>query len=91
MYAGSHEVDFVVVRGESLVPIEIKDSSMRSPEVPDGISDFSKAFTPRSAIVMNRDFAGEAMSGNTTVTFLPTAATIARPDLFRELLRNALH
>jgi len=91
MYAGSHEVDFVVVRGESLVPIEIKDSSMRSPEVPDGISDFSKAFTPRSAIVMNRDFAGEATSGTTTVMFVPTAATLARPDLFRELLTKALH
>jgi len=91
MYAGSHEVDFVVVRGESLVPIEIKDSSMRNPEVPDGIGDFSKAFKPRGAIVMNRDFAGEAMSRTTTVTFLPTAATLARPDLFRELLTKALH
>jgi predicted AAA+ superfamily ATPase len=91
MYAGSHEVKFVVVRGESLVPIEINDSSMRSPEVPDGISDFCEAFTPGGAIVMNRDFAGEAMSGTTTVTFLPTATTLARPDLFRELLTKALH
>src|SRR5450756_1345588 len=91
MYAGSHEVDFVVVRGESLVPIEIKDSSMRSPEVPDGISNFSKAFRPWGAIVMNRDFAGEATSGTTTVMFVPTATTPARPDLFRELLTKALH
>jgi hypothetical protein len=90
-YASSHEVDFVVVRGESLVPIEVKDTSMSSSEVPDGISDFSKAFKPRDAIVMNRDFAGEAMSGTTAVTFLPTAATLAQPDLFRELLTNALH
>jgi predicted AAA+ superfamily ATPase len=90
-YYGSHEVDFVVVRGESLVPIEVKDTSMSSPEVPDGISDFSKAVGPRGAIVMNRDFAGEAMSGTTTVMFLPTAATLARPDLLRELLTNALH
>jgi hypothetical protein len=90
-YYSSHEVDFVVVRGESLVPIEVKDTSMSSPEVPDGINDFAEAFKPRGAIMMNRDFAGEAMSGTTTVTFLPTAATLARPDLFRELLRKALH
>ena len=89
-YYGSHEVDFVIVRGESLVPIEVKDTSMSSPEVLNGISDFSKAFQPRGAIVMNRDFAGEAMSGTTTVMFLPTAATLAQPDLFRELLTNAL-
>lgn len=86
MYAGSHEVDFVVARGESLLPIEVKDTSMTSPEVPDGLSDFAKAFAPRGAIVMNRDFAGDAMSGTTTVTFLPTAAALARPDLLRELL-----
>jgi hypothetical protein len=63
---------------------------MRSPEIPDGINGFAEAFTPRSAMVMNRDFAGEAMSGTTTVMFLPTAATLARPDLFRELLTQAL-
>jgi hypothetical protein len=40
---------------------------------------------------MNRDFAGEATSGTTTVMFVPTAATLARPDLFRELLTKALH
>ena len=90
MYAGSHEVDFVVVRGESLVPVEVKDSGMKSPEIPDGISDFAQAFKPRGAIVMNRDFTGEAMSGATMVTFLPTATTLARPDLFRDLLTSAL-
>ena len=89
LYAGSHEVDFVVARGELLVPIEVKDSSMRTPEVPDGISDFSKAFNPRGAMVMNRDFAGEATSGATTVTFLPTAAALARPELFKDSLTQA--
>jgi predicted AAA+ superfamily ATPase len=90
MYAGSHEVDFVIVRGESLVPVEVKDTSMRGPDVPDGISDFCTAFKSRHAIVMNRDFAGEAMSGATTVTFLPTAAALARPDILKELLAEAL-
>ncbi len=88
-YAGSHEVDFVVVRGESLVPIEVKDSSMSNPEVPGGISDFCEAFKPRSAIVMNRNFAGRTMSSATAVMFLPAAATLARPDLFRGLLTEA--
>ena len=64
---------------------------MRNPEVPDGISDFCTTLGVRHAIVMNRDFAGEATSGTTSVMFVPTAATLARPDLFRELLTKALH
>jgi predicted AAA+ superfamily ATPase len=90
MYAGSHEVDFVIVRGESLIPLEIKDSSMRTPEVPDGIRDFCTAFKSRHAMVMNRDFAGQVVIGTTTVTFLPSATALARPDLFRDLLTRAL-
>ncbi len=89
-YVGSHEVDVVVARGESLVPVEVKDSNLKMPEVPEGVTDFAKAFRPRGAIVMNRDFAKEAKTGTPTVTFLPTAATLARPDLLRELLTQAL-
>jgi hypothetical protein len=88
-YYSAHEVDFVVVRGESLVPIEVKDASMRNPEIPEGISDFCTTVGARRAIVMNRDFAGEAVVGTTTVTFLPTAVVLARPDLLRDLLTQA--
>lgn len=88
-YAGAHEVDFVIVRGEALVPVEVKDSEMKVPEVPGGIKDFCQAMGTRSALVMNRDCAGEAMSGSTSVTFLPTAAILARPDIFKDLLTQA--
>jgi predicted AAA+ superfamily ATPase len=89
-YAGAHEVDFVIARRTSLLPIKVKDSSFRSPAIPEGMLEFSGQVMPRGGIVLNRDYVGAAKTGSTDIRFLPMALALARPDILGGILADAL-
>lgn len=62
-----NEVDFVLVKGNIIKPIEVKYSTFKSARVPLGIRYFQKDYESKKGFVLTRDFFGTA---NKTI-FLP--------------------
>ncbi len=67
------EVDFVFTNGNLIVPIEVKFSSFRKPEVSRGMRSFIMAYSPEIAIIVTKDFTGTRRIGKTRVFFVPVA------------------
>ena len=70
---GKAEVDFVLSTGREVIPIEVKFSPMKKPEINKGMNSFIEKYKPRSAIVATKDFAGKMHVGKTVVHFIPVA------------------
>ena len=64
------EVDFVA-EGEALTPIEVKYASMDSPRIPSGLRSFIRSYSPSRAVVITRDYLGEAEFNGCRVIFVP--------------------
>jgi predicted AAA+ superfamily ATPase len=64
------EVDFVL-RGEELVPIEVKFEAMKRPALSRSFHSFLKNYEPDRALVVTRDLWAEGQYGKTKVKFVP--------------------
>ena len=84
------EVDFVVTRGDRILPVEVKDSHFSEPTLPVGLARLVEDTHPRHAVVVTRDFASERAVGTTAVHFVPEGAFLARRNTLMQLLDDAL-
>lgn len=65
------EVDFVVNRGASLLPVEVKAGRMSSPQIERSMHSFIETYRPPEAWVVNRSLTTKIQVNGTTVRFLP--------------------
>ena len=65
------EVDFILQTGAELVPIEVKVSSLKKPEISRGLSNFIKAFKPKRAVFVNQNYLNITKIADTEVIFVP--------------------
>ena len=84
------EVDFVVTRGDRILPIEVKDAHLSEPSLPGGLARLVEDTHPRHAVVVTRDFVAQRTVGTTAVHFVPEGTFLARRDMLVQLLDDAL-
>lgn len=65
------EVDFVISEGESVLPIEVKYSKLKKPQVTRSLRNFIKAYSPKEAWVVNLSLETKIKIGTTAVRFIP--------------------
>lgn len=65
------EVDFVIEKGDRLIPVDVKYQRFERAKVSRGFRSFIEKYQPTVALVMTRDFFGERDFGKTKVYFLP--------------------
>ncbi len=65
------EVDFVIKKGETLMPLEVKFSTLKKTEVGRSFHSFIEKYNPPEAIIVNLDLKTEIRIKNTTVKFIP--------------------
>ncbi|MEI7898000.1 MAG: ATP-binding protein [bacterium] len=65
------EVDFVIERYENPLPVEVKYSSLKKPEITRSLRSFIDHYEPTDAWVINLSFNGKMLIGKTTVHFIP--------------------
>lgn len=65
------EVDFVVSRGETVVPIEVKWKDMKAPELERSLRGFIEHYRSARAFVVNKTLEETIAVGDTQVHFLP--------------------
>ncbi len=68
---GKAEVDFVISEGESVLPIEVKCSQLKKPQITLSLRSFIKTYTPKEAWVINLSLKDEIRIGATAVKFIP--------------------
>ncbi len=64
------EVDFVLVKGRELVPVEVK-TTIKEGRTPQGLKSFIENYKPARAFVVSESFAGEKQYRDTTIQFIP--------------------
>ena len=69
--ADKAEVDFVIVSGEKVLPIEVKYSNLKSISIKRSLRSFIAKYSPQKAFVINLNFDNEIEIENTTVVFIP--------------------
>ena len=65
------EVDFVIVNAQNMIPIEVKYSNLKNPEVTRSMLSFIDAYKPKCAIILNKGFIGSTERNDTKIIFLP--------------------
>ena len=65
------EVDFVVSRGEKLIPIEVKYKELEKPAYSRSFTNFINRYNPSDAIMINLTLDRKEEVGNTGVFFIP--------------------
>lgn len=65
------EMDFILPKKESILPLEIKYSSFASPKVSRGFRSFVSEYKPKQAIILTKGFWGELRLESTLVKFIP--------------------
>lgn len=74
------EVDFIIERGTSATPIEVKFKSLKQEEIPRSLRSFIEKYEPAEAYIINLDFRKTVKINKTRLVFLPFYEL-----LFREL------
>ncbi len=65
------EVDFVLDRKQSLLPIDVKYSELAKPQIGRSLQSFIRKYQPAEAWVVNLSLRTELQAGETVVRFLP--------------------
>ena len=69
--AARAEVDFILdYRGE-IIPVEVKYSRLKSPEISRGFRSFINQYKPRRAIILTKGFWGKREINGTKIGFIP--------------------
>lgn len=67
------EVDFII-RGEELLPIEVKYQSYKEPKITSSLRSFINEYQPDKAIIITKDFFKKFTLDKTTIIFIPAWA-----------------
>lgn len=65
------EVDFLILTGQEIVPVEVKYGNFKEPEIERSLRSFVNEYEPKRAIVITKDFWGYARVHKTKVLFVP--------------------
>jgi predicted AAA+ superfamily ATPase len=65
------EVDFVVRRGDRVVPLEVKYRALRKPEIQRSFRSFIERYAPKAGLLINLRLSADLTIGNTLVRCLP--------------------
>lgn len=66
------EVDFVIHKNDqAFIPVEVKYRTMDKPAISRGFRSFLKAYHPKNAVIITRDFFSKAQFEDVTVDFIP--------------------
>ena len=65
------EVDFVINKGNTLLPVEVKYSEFKKPVISRSFRSFISKYKPSDAWLINKNFESEIYIENTKVHFLP--------------------
>ena len=68
---GKAEVDFILERKREIIPVEVKYSSFNFPKISKGFRSFVSAYTPKSAVILTKNFWGELKINSTLIKFIP--------------------
>lgn len=67
----SAEVDFILIEGEKITPVEIKATRLKAPKIAKSFKNFIDAHKPEDAIIATLDFCREMTYGKASVRFIP--------------------
>lgn len=65
------EVDFIIDDGKNPLPIEVKYSKLKNPQMTRSMGNFIKAYMPQEAWIINLTLETEKQIGNTKIKFIP--------------------
>ena len=65
------EVDFILERGRTVVPIEVKYKSLKKQEISRSFRSFIEKYSPAKAYIVNLDYSNTHKINKTTLFFLP--------------------
>ncbi len=65
------EVDFVIVSGNKIIPVEVKYSSIKNNVIKRSLRSFIEKYSPSLAYVVNLEHSTKIKIKNTTVVFIP--------------------
>jgi len=65
------EVDFVIKKGETVIPLEVKYSALKKPELGRSFHNFIEKYNPAEAFLVNLDLKAEIKIKNTHVKIIP--------------------
>ena len=68
---GQAEVDFVLRQDDEIIPLEVKYSHLRLPEVNRSLRSFLKGYKPKRALVLTKGFWGRTKIEDTQIAFVP--------------------
>jgi len=68
---GQAEVDFILRCPDKIIPVEVKYSPLKSPEISRSLKNFISAYSPPRALVLTRGFWGGIKIRDTKVAFAP--------------------
>jgi len=72
------EVDFVIIRGEKRIPIEVKFKNMKKPKIQKGLRSFIDKYNPEKALVVNLGLSDKVKINDTNVLFCPHTELVAK-------------
>jgi len=65
------EVDFVINRGENILPVEVKCKELKDKSITRSLKGFINRYNPKEAWVVNLGFKEETKIGDTLIRFIP--------------------
>lgn len=65
------EVDFVVERGQELIPVEVKFKKLKKEEIQRSLRSFIDKYKPSKAYIVNLNYRGSLEMGETKLFFIP--------------------
>ncbi|HNY36241.1 MAG TPA: ATP-binding protein [Candidatus Pacearchaeota archaeon] len=65
------EVDFIINKGNEIIPIEVKYSDIKNPDIEKSLISFIEKYDPKEAWIVNLSLRANKKIGNTNVKFLP--------------------
>lgn len=69
------EVDFILMKNQNPIPVEVKYQSINKPLVPSGMKAFINIYHPQKGFVITKDFSFTIQYANCQITFLPIFLT----------------
>jgi predicted AAA+ superfamily ATPase len=65
------EVDFIINTGQEIIPVEVKHSFLKKPEISRSLRSFIKSYLPKKAYIIHLGEKIEEKIGETKIYFLP--------------------
>jgi len=68
---GQAEVDFILKHPDKIIPVEVKYSPLKSPEINRSLKNFINIYKPLRILVLTKGFWGKAKVDDTEIAFVP--------------------